>query len=192
MDFCNARTIFVLLFFQTWRPQKPFFPSMCLYSAKFFKSLWRLSWLKYRKSRIVLTLQNCTFFSLDIFLTSGSDIFNYRFTKTSQFSGYEVPTRSRKVPYTIVWVELYIPPKFHANRSTRLGEDGLWHINASHLRLDLGLIETIKINKFNELHSTRIFKMSRFWNFPTTKCRHFHNQQNLGESRQVSKMSTFW
>ena len=162
------------------------------YEAKFFKSLWRLSWLKYRKSRIELTLQNCTLFSSNIFLTSGSDIFNYRFTKTSQFSGYEVPTGSRKVPYAIVRVELYIPPKFHANRSTRLGEDGLWHINASHLRLDLGLIETIKINKFNELHSTRIFKMSRFWNFPTTKCRHFHNQQNLGESRQVSKMSTFW
>ena len=160
MDFCNGISIFVLLFFKPGSHKNHFFRA-CVYTrtyeAKFFKSLWRLSWLKYRKSRIVLTLQNCTLFSSNIFLTSGSDIFNFRFTKNSQFSCYEVPIGSKKVPHTIARVELYIPSKFHANRSTRLGEDSMWHINVSYLRLDLGLIETIKINKSNELHLTRIF-----------------------------------
>ena len=118
----------------------------CLLSSSFWKTL-----------HLIWKLHNCTLFSSNIFLTSGSDIFNFRFTKNCQSSGYEVPIGSRKVPHAIARVELYIPPKFHANRSTRLGEESMWHINASHLRLDLGLIETIKINKSNELHLTRIF-----------------------------------
>ena len=68
---------------------KTIFVRVCLYTraweAKIFKSLWRLPWSKYRKRRIVLTLQNCTLFSSSIFLTSGSDILNFRFTKNSQF-----------------------------------------------------------------------------------------------------------
>ena len=110
---------------------KTIFVRVCLYTraweAKIFKSLWRLPWSKYRKRRKVLTLQNCTLFSSSIFLTSGSDIFNFLFTKNSKFSGYEVSTGSRKIPPAIARVELYITPKFHANRSTRLG-DSFSHI----------------------------------------------------------------
>ena len=43
-------------------------------------------------------------------------------------SGFEVPTGSPKVPHAIARVELYIPPKFHANRSTRLGAVAASHI----------------------------------------------------------------
>ena len=43
-------------------------------------------------------------------------------------SGLEVPTGSRKVPHAIAQVELYKPPKFHVNWSTRLGGDRFAHI----------------------------------------------------------------
>ena len=43
-------------------------------------------------------------------------------------SGFEVPTGSRKVPHAIARVKLYMSPKFHANRSTRLGGESLSHI----------------------------------------------------------------
>ena len=56
-------------------------------------------------------------------------------------SGFQVPTGNGKVPYAIGQVELYTPPKFHANRSTRLGGDSLWHIKwtASNLLMIHGL-----------------------------------------------------
>ena len=43
-------------------------------------------------------------------------------------SGFEVPTGSRKVAHAIARVELYTPPKFHANRPSRLGGDRFAHI----------------------------------------------------------------
>ena len=46
-------------------------------------------------------------------------------------SGLEVPTGSRKVPHAIARVELYISPKFYANRSTRLGGDSFAHIRCN-------------------------------------------------------------
>ena len=46
-------------------------------------------------------------------------------------SGFEVPTGSGKVPHAIARVELYTPPKFHANRFTRLGVDSLSHIKCN-------------------------------------------------------------
>ena len=43
-------------------------------------------------------------------------------------SGLKVPTGSRNVPHATARVELFKPPKFHVNRSTRLLEDRFAHI----------------------------------------------------------------
>ena len=87
---------------------KTIFVRVCLYTraweAKIFKSLWRLPWSKYRKRRKVLTLQNCTLFSSSIFLTSGSDILNFRFTKNSQFPVLRFRPEVEKYP--IQWPRL--------------------------------------------------------------------------------------
>ena len=42
-----------------------------------------------------------------------------------------IETGSRKVPHAIAHVELYKPPKFYANRSTRLGGDSFAHIKCN-------------------------------------------------------------
>ena len=59
-------------------------------------------------------------------------------------SGFDVPTGSVKIHYAIVRVELYITPKFHANRSTCLGGDSFavtcrfrQHVRAIWARLTL-------------------------------------------------------
>ena len=63
------------------------FVRVCPYTltlrAKIFKSLWRLPWSKYQKMKIVLKQQNFTPFSSSSTLTSGSDVFNFRFQKNS-------------------------------------------------------------------------------------------------------------
>ena len=45
------------------------------------------------------------------------------FMAKQQTSGFEVPTGSGKVPHAIARIKLHTPPKFHANRFTRLGGD---------------------------------------------------------------------
>ena len=57
-------------------------------------------------------------------------------------SGFEVVTGGGKIPHAIALVELYIPPKFYANRSTRLGGDSFAHIkcNASQVLATLGTV----------------------------------------------------
>ena len=51
-----------------------------------------------------------------------------RFHGKKPTSGFEVPTGSGKVPYAIARIELYIPPKFHPNRFTRIGEDKIFNV----------------------------------------------------------------
>ena len=51
-----------------------------------------------------------------------------RFHGKKPTSGFEVPTGSGKVPYAIARVELYIPQKFHPNRSTRIGGDNIFNV----------------------------------------------------------------
>ena len=66
MDFYNGSTIFVLLFFKPGS-HKNHFPSMYIYSyigGNIFQKSLALS--------LVKTLKNCTFFSSNIFLTSGA------------------------------------------------------------------------------------------------------------------------
>ena len=60
-------------------------------------------------------------------------------------SGFEVPTGSRKIAHAIARVELYTPPKFHANRSNRLGGDRFAHIKKTaskflHCFLDINYV----------------------------------------------------
>ena len=63
------------------------FVRVCPYTltqgAKICKSHQRLPRSKYQKSRIGLLLQNCVVFLSSTFSTSGSDIFNFRFSKNS-------------------------------------------------------------------------------------------------------------
>ena len=46
-------------------------------------------------------------------------------------SGFLVPIGSGKVPHAIARVKLYMPSKFYANRSIRLGEHSLSHIKCN-------------------------------------------------------------
>ena len=104
-----------------------------IYSYMGRKNLWRtLTPHLVKISKKQNSTSDLEFYSLFI-----QNIFNFWFRlpvfENSHISGFEVPTGSGKVPHAIARVELYMPPKFHANRSTRLGAVAASHIkqNAS-------------------------------------------------------------
>ena len=72
------------------------FVRVCPYThtqrAKIFKSFQRLPCSKYRRTKIVLMTQNLFLFRSGIFLTSGSEILNFRFMKKQLTSGSRLET----------------------------------------------------------------------------------------------------
>ena len=131
IQFCNVSHILLFRYFEQERCQrllKIFAPYVTVYGHTRTKMILAATRFEKSKNEDRHLITKTHGLSDELFFDFRFRRFQLPVSEKQATSGFEVPTGSRKVPHAIARVELYIPPKFHANRFTRLGGDSFAHI----------------------------------------------------------------